>query len=83
MSPSVPPIPSDYPRVTPALCINGAAKAIEFYQQVLGANERLRIDDPSGRVGHAELTIGDSVIMLSDEYPDMNILGPRSVGGPA
>ena len=81
MSPSVPPIPSDYPRVTPALYVNGAAKAIEFYQQVLGANQRLRIDDPSGRVGHAELTIGDSVIMLSDEYPDMNILGPRSVGG--
>jgi PhnB protein len=48
---------------------------------VFGATERLRIDDPSGKVGHAELAIGDSVIMLSDEYPEMNIVGPKSVGG--
>jgi PhnB protein len=80
MSP-VSPIPADYPRVTPALAIDGAARAIDFYQQVFGATERLRIDDPSGKVGHAELTIGDSLIMVSDEYPEMNIVGPKSVGG--
>jgi PhnB protein len=80
MSP-VQPIPADYPRVTPALYIDGASRAIDFYKRVLGATERLRIDDPSGKVGHAELTIGDSLIMLSDEYPEMNIVGPKSVGG--
>lgn len=80
MSP-VQPIPADYPRVTPALYIDGASRAIDFYERVFGATERLRIDDPAGKVGHAELTIGDSLIMLSDEYPEMNIVGPKSVGG--
>ena len=74
-------LPTNYPRVTPALYIDGASDAIAFYQHVFDATERLRIDDPSGKIGHAELTIGDSLIMLSDEYPDMNIVGPKSVGG--
>lgn len=81
MSPSVKPIPDNYPRITPALVIDGAGRAIDFYRQVFDAQERLRIDDPSGKVGHAELEIGDGVIMLSDEYPEMEIVGPQKTGG--
>jgi PhnB protein len=77
----VKPVPDDYPRVTPSLAIDGAARAIDFYRQVFGATERMRMDDPSGKVGHAELQIGDSVVMLSDEYPEMGVVGPKSVGG--
>jgi PhnB protein len=77
----VKPVPDDYPRVTPSLAIDGAARAIDFYRQVFGATERMRMDEPSGKVGHAELQIGDSLVMLSDEYPDMGVLGPKSVGG--
>ena len=76
------PIPEDYPRVTPYLHIDGASEAIDFYTRVLGATERMRMPgDAPGRIGHAEIQMGDSVIMLADEYPDMDILGPRSVGG--
>lgn len=75
------PIPDGYPQVTPYLCIDGAAKAIEFYTNVLGAKERMRMPAPNNKVGHAELQIGQSVIMLSDEYPDMKLLGPKSIGG--
>jgi PhnB protein len=80
MSP-VQPIPADYPRLTPYLCVDGAAKAIEFYTQVLGATEKMRMGGPDGRIGHAELTVGDSVIMLADEYPDMGFLSPARIGG--
>ena len=79
--PAVKPIPDDYPTVTAALSIDGAAQAITFYQQVFGATERMRIDDPARKVGHAELTIGDSVIMVADQYPEMNFLGPKAIGG--
>jgi PhnB protein len=75
------PIPEGYPRVTPYLIVDGAAAAIDFYTSVLGATERMRMDGPEGKVGHAELEIGDSVIMLADEHPEMNARGPRSVGG--
>jgi PhnB protein len=78
---NVKPIPDDYPRVSPYLCVAGAAAAIDFYTQVLGAKERMRIGGPGGRIGHAELQLGDSVIMLSDEYPDMDVTGPKTVGG--
>jgi PhnB protein len=81
MSPSVQPIPDGYPRVSPYLCIDGASRAIDFYTQVFDATERMRMGDPSGKIGHAELQIGDSVIMMSDEYPDMHALSPKSVGG--
>ena len=81
MSPSVKPIPDGYPRVIPYLCVDGAAKAIEFYTEVLDAKERMRMDGPGGKIGHAELEVGDSVIMLSDEYPDMQQLGPKLIGG--
>ena len=75
------PIPSNYPRVMPYLIVDGAADAITFYESVLGATERMRMAGPDGRVGHAELEVGDSVIMLADENPDMDALGPRSIGG--
>ena len=75
------PIPDGYPRVTPYLCIDGAGAAIDFYSKVFGATERMRMPDPEGRIGHAELQFGDSLIMLADEYPEMGIRGPKAVGG--
>jgi PhnB protein len=75
------PIPDGYPRVTPYLIVDGATAAIEFYRQVLGATERMRMPAPNGKIGHAELEIGDSLIMLADEYPEMGIRGPRAIGG--
>jgi PhnB protein len=82
MSP-VQPIPEGYPRLSPYLCVDGAARAIQFYVDVLGAIERMRMDGPDGRIGHAELNLGDSVIMLADEYPDMGFLSPTRIGGTA
>jgi PhnB protein len=82
MSP-VQPIPEGYPRLSPYLCVDGAARAIQFYVDVLGATERMRMDGPDGRIGHAELNLGDSVIMLADEYPDMGFLSPSRIGGTA
>lgn len=75
------PIPDDYPRVTPYLCVDGAADAIRFYSDVLEAVERGRLTGPDGMVSHAEIMIGDSLIMLSDEFPEMGFVGPRAVGG--
>ncbi|HEY7916888.1 MAG TPA: VOC family protein [Acidimicrobiales bacterium] len=75
------PIPDGYPRVTAYLSINGAADAIDFYRSVLGAEERVRMDGPDGKVGHAELAIGDSMVMLADEFPGMSAPSPRTVGG--
>ena len=77
----VKPIPDGYPRVTPYLHVDGASRAIEFYSTVFGATERMRMPAPGGRIGHAELQIGDSVIMLADEFPDMNVRGPKTIGG--
>jgi PhnB protein len=77
----VKPIPDGYPRVTPHLIVDGASAAIDFYTSVLGATERMRMPAPEDRVGHAELEIGDSVIMLADESPEMDAHGPKSVGG--
>jgi PhnB protein len=75
------PIPDGYPRVTPYLYIAGAGAAIEFYCSVLGATERMRMPGPDGKLGHAELEIGDSVIMLADENPDMDVQSPKALGG--
>src|SRR3954451_17436541 len=75
------PIPDNYPRVTPYLYVDGAADAIDFYTSVLGAEQRGRMDGPDGRVGHAELTIGESVVMLAAEQPGMGVRAPRSIGG--
>ena len=75
------PIPEGYPRLTPYLIVDGASAAIDFYCSVLGASERMRMPMPNGRIGHAELELGDSLLMLADENPDMNIRGPASIGG--
>jgi PhnB protein len=75
------PIPDGYPRVTPYLIVDGAAAAIDFYKSVLGATERMRMSGRDGKVGHAELEIGNSVIMLADEHPEIGAHGPRAVGG--
>jgi PhnB protein len=77
----VKPIPDGYPRVTPYLHVDGANAAIEFYSKVFGATERMRMPAPGGKIGHAELQIGNSVIMLADEFPDMNVRGPKAFGG--
>jgi PhnB protein len=76
-------IPDGYHSVTPYLVIAGAAKAIEFYQRAFGAVEVMRMEDPNGRIGHAEIKIGDSHIMLADEAPEMGYLSPTSLGGGA
>src|ERR671913_399383 len=78
----VKPIPDGYPQVIPYLIVDGAAEAIGFYTSVLGASQRGdTMKAPNGKVGHAELAIGDSVIMLADESPDWGAAGPRTVGG--
>ena len=74
-------IPDGYRTATPYLIVAGAAEAIDFYKRAFGATELLRMADPQGRVGHAEIKIGDSVIMLADEHPAMGYRGPRSLGG--
>jgi PhnB protein len=74
-------IPDEYPQVSPYLCVVGADKAIDFYRDVFGAKERTRLPGPNGTIGHAELQIGDSVVMLSDEAPEMGMLGPKAIGG--
>lgn len=78
---AVKPIPDGYHAVTPYLVVRGAGKAIEFYKKVFGATERMRFEQPGGKVGHAELQFRDSVVMLADEVPEMGFLSPQSVGG--
>lgn len=75
-------IPEGYHSVTPYLVVDGAAEAIRFYAEAFGAEEVLSM--PAGdKIGHAEIRIGDSIVMLSDEWPDQNMLGPRARGGPS
>ena len=76
----VPYIPEGYNAVTPCLIIKGAAQAIEYYKKVFGATVAVRMDGPDGRIGHAELKIGNSHIMLADEHPEMGHRSPLSVG---
>lgn len=73
--------PDGYHSVTPYLIVNNAAAAIDFYKRAFGATELMRMDMPGGRIGHAEIKIGDSPIMLADEFPEMNARGPHAVGG--
>lgn len=77
----VSPIPEGYHTVTPYLILKDAAAAIEFYKKALGAVELFRMEAPGGKIGHAEIRIGDSPVMLADEYPDMGYKGPESLGG--
>ncbi|MHB1935484.1 MAG: VOC family protein [Acidobacteriaceae bacterium] len=78
---TVKPIPDGYRSVQPYLMIDGAAKAIEFYQNAFGATERLCMKQPDGRVGHAELQIGDSIVMMADENPQIEAFSPAHYGG--
>lgn len=80
-SQAVDPIPANYPRVSPYLIIDDAASAIDFITTVFGGKERFRLPAPNGKVGHAEIEIGDSLLMLADEAPEMGALSPRTVGG--
>jgi PhnB protein len=77
----VKPIPDGYPQVIPYLVVDGASDAIAFYSDVFGTKERMRMPAPEGKVGHAELELGDSVIMLADEFPDMGARSPKAIGG--
>lgn len=76
------PIPDDRPRVSAYLCVNDAAAAIDFYTSVLGFTELRRMEF-DGRVGHCELALGDSLVMLSDEWPEVGVVSPRTLGGTA
>jgi PhnB protein len=80
---TVKPVPDGYHRATPYLIVDGAARALDFYKGVFGAAERMRMPGPRGKIGHAEIEIGDSVIMLADEHPEMGARGPRAFGGAA
>ena len=74
-------IPEGYEGATPYLIIKDAARALEFYKKAFGATEIMRIPSPGGKVGHAEIKIGAAIIMLADEFPDMNCKSPQSIGG--
>ncbi len=78
---SVKPVPDGYHTLTPFLTVRDAAAAIEFYKQAFGAQERGIMRGPDGKVMHAEIKIGDSVIMLSDEFPEFGALSPQAIGG--
>jgi PhnB protein len=77
----VKPIPDGYHTVTPYLIVNGGAAAIEFYKKAFGAREVFRMSQPDGKIGHAEIQIGDSRVMLADEVPEMQHRSPKSLGG--
>ena len=77
----VKPVPEGYHAVTPYLILNAAGDAIAFYRKALGAEEVMRMDDPSGKIRHAEISIGGSRIMLADEHPDIQALSPKTIGG--
>jgi PhnB protein len=79
--PDVSPIPPEYPRVIPYLSVADAGKAIDFYRDVFGAVEQVRMGGPDGKIGHAEIGIGDSVVMLADPFPDMGTKTPTDLGG--
>jgi len=81
MSSTVKAIPDGYRGVTPYITVKGAADAIEFYKKAFGATELFCLGAPDGKIGHAEIKIGDAIIMISDEYPEMNVLSPDTIGG--
>ena len=81
MAPKVNPVPQGYYTITPSIVVHDGAKALEFYRKAFGAEEKMRMPGPDGNIMHAEFRIGDSVIMLSDEMPDMGAKSPKSYGG--
>src|SRR5688572_28671694 len=80
---SVKSIPDGYHTTTPYLVVKGAVQTLDFYKRAFGASELFRMDGPKGRIGHAELQIGNSRIMLADEHPEMGHYGPQRPGGAA
>jgi PhnB protein len=81
MSNNVKPIPDGYRGATPYLCCKDAARAIEFYVEAFGATELMRMAQPDGRIGHAEIRIGEAPIMLADEFPEIGVRSPQAIGG--
>jgi len=81
MTKQVKPVPEGYHSVTPYLVVHDAARALDFYQRVFGAKEIVRMNNPQGRVGHAEIRIGDSILMLAEETPNSGVRSPQSVNG--
>ena len=82
MTTKVNPIPEGFHTVTPYLCVKDAVRAIEFYKKAFGATEVMRLVDPTnGKIGHAQIQIGASMVMLADEFPELGILSPQSLGG--
>ena len=75
------PIPEGYHTITPFLAVDDAAQAIDFYTRAFGARERIRMDGPDGKIAHAELQIGDSIVMLSDPFPQSSFTAPKPLGG--
>ena len=75
------PIPEGHPAVSPYLIVDGADRALAFYRKALGAKELMRHAGPDGRIGHAEIRIGDSIVMLADEHPEVGARSPRAFGG--
>ena len=78
---AVKPIPEGYHTATPYLALDDASTAIEYYKSAFGATERVRMEAPDGKIGHAELEIGDSLVMLSDSFPQASTTPPRELGG--
>jgi len=74
-------VPEGYPSLSPYLIVRDGAAAIDFYQKVFGAKLRMKLDGPGGRIGHAELEIGNGLVMLADEHPEMGALAPTTIGG--
>jgi uncharacterized glyoxalase superfamily protein PhnB len=81
MPKNAPAVPKEYHTVTPSIFVDGAARAIDFYKKAFGAEERGRFAGPDGSIMHAEIKIGDSIMMLADEMPDYGGKGPKSMGG--
>jgi PhnB protein len=81
MAAKVNPIPEEYRGAVPYLSVKDAGRAIEFYKKAFGAREVMRMPQADGKIGHAELRIGDAPIMLADEFPEMNFRSPQSIGG--
>jgi PhnB protein len=75
------PIPDGYHTVTPYIPVDGAADAIEYYKRAFGAKERMRMNAPDGSIAHAEIEIGDSLVIVSDPFPQSTVKSPRSLGG--
>jgi PhnB protein len=78
---AVQPIPEGYETFSPSLAVDNASEAIEFYKKAFGATEKLRMDGPGGTIAHAELDIGDSILMLSDPFPQSSVKPPKELGG--